>query len=272
TSWSTQVPIHEDGIGFLPRVAADGTLYLGYTEFPGFVFEVGVMLQRSLDGGVTVAPPERVVNRLDIWDVTDNSRFPGRFRVPALPILAVDPGDGTLYFVYMDTTSMHGGDSDVDVYLVSSTDGGATWTAPVIVAGGPAVGGDQFMPWLEVDDEGGLHMIFFDSRHTPQADDVFDARLDVYYSTSDDGGASWTEYRLTEAPFSTAGIDWPGQGQFLGDYLGLTVGDRQLWVSYPRVDDTGSDLDIFVRRIRLAAVFDDGFESGGTTAWTSAIP
>lgn len=268
-TWSAERLLHPDGISFHPRVGPNGELYLLFVELSAIE---RVRLQRSLDGGATVGAATSVVQRVDSWDFQDGSRFPGRFRVAQIVYLAVSPVDGTLYCVYFDTTSTAGGNANVDLYLVRSDDGGASWTSPVVINGDTDPPGDQFFPWLEVDASGRLHLAYFDSRYTVQDDDVEDGRFDITYATSGDRGASWTEMRVTDSSFGSGMSDWNGTGQFMGDYIGLVpTGDGGALVVYPA--SVGADLDIFAQRISAGPeIFTDGFESGDTSAWSVVAP
>ena len=117
--WSAPILLGPEGVydlGHVPRVDADGRLYVVYWDF-----DDGIWLQRSLDGGATVDPPRRIATRLDAWPLLDGSRFPGLFRVPPLPFMTID-AVGRVYVVWSDTTAMVGADSDVDVYLIRSDD------------------------------------------------------------------------------------------------------------------------------------------------------
>jgi Flp pilus assembly protein TadD len=247
------------GIGFLPRVGPDGTLYVAYWDYYD-----GVMLLRSPDGGVTFDPPIRIATRIDP-DMFDGYQFPGSFRVPGLSYLAVDPNDGTLYCLYFDTTFVVGAEHDVDLYWTVSHDHGSTWAPASILD--VADTGDQFFPWLEVDSSGRLHLLFYDTRNTVQSDTDPVAFIDAYYAWSDDEGASWTQHRLTPAPFSSADVGY----SFLGDYLGLGVGHGQVYPAYLAAD--GSAPAIFSHQIRWdQALFADDFESGSLSAWSVVVP
>jgi len=236
------------GIGFLPRVGPNGELYVAYWNFGN-----GVMLRRSFNGGVSFEPAIRIATRMDVWDTQSGSRFPGRFRVPSLTYLAVDAINGTLYCVYFDTTDVAGGNANVDLYLTKSTDQGTTWTTPRVINGDSDPPGDQFWPWLEVDRQGRLHIVFLDSRHTVQDDDTAHGMFDAYYGLSVDGGDTWTEYRLTPASFDS--FNAGGSSQFLGDYMGLGVGGNRVYPCY--VSTQNGNPDIFTNIITL----DDGGEA-----------
>ncbi len=247
-TWSAPILLGPEGafdLGHVPRVDADGRLYIVFWDS-----DDGIWLQRSLDGGATVEPAKRIATRLDAWPVHDGSRFPGLFRVPPLPFMTVDAG-GRLYVTWSDTTAVADGNSDVDLYLMRSDDQGATWTTPRPL---PGVGrsGDQFFSWIEADAFGRLHLLWYDTRHTVQADDTPHGMLDVYYAWSDDQGASWTETRLTAASFDSFGMDWKLlRQQFLGDYLGLGVAGRRVYAGY--ATSASGELDLVVQRIDFSS-------------------
>ena len=212
------------GLGFLPRVGPEGELYVAYWNVGS-----GVRLKRSLNGGASFTT-HTIATRMDVWDTQEGTRFPGTFRVPPLNYFDVDPNDGTLYAVYFDTTNIVNGQSNVDLYFTKSTDRGATWTTPVVFNGDADPPGDQFFPWLEVDQCGPIHIVFLDSRHTVQDDDVPNGMLDTYYTYSTDGGGKWTEFRLTPASWSSNG------SAFMGDYLGMAVAGNRVYPIFFFID------------------------------------
>lgn len=258
----------QNGVGHLPRVGPDGSVYVAYRGGQ----DSACLLQRSDDGGQTFAP----ATTLGIFSpLFLEPAIPGQFRAPALCILAVDPTDGALNLAVAGLTgSSPNGPSvgDADILFIRSEDRGATWTPPRIISGGPSPS-DQFLPWLEVDPAGRLHLVYLDTRRTPQTDDDRNAWLDVYYSTSSDDGQSWTEVPLTPQPFDSGPTAWiNGIPQFVGDYLGLAVNLDQAVVGYAAT--FRGDLDIYAQRIVFgdSEVFGDGFESGDTAQWSSQPP
>ena len=244
-SWTGPTGFPEFGLGWLPRVGPNGELYLTYWDVSD-----GIKLLRSFDGGATLQGPFTIATRMDVWFV-DGSRFPGRFRCAPLATFAVDPNDGTLYVTYFDTTSVTGGNSNVDVYFTKSTDQGLTWTTPTIINTDAATPGDQFFSWIEVDESGRVHVLFYDSRSVVQNDNTSDspalpsAILETYYAFSDDGGDSWTELVLTDESFDTANDGFGGQ--FIGDYLGMGVSGTTVYPCYLTTSDGISN--VFVQKI-----------------------
>jgi hypothetical protein len=233
------------GVGFLPRIGPAGELYVSTWNFGD-----QHLLVRSLDGGQTFQT-RVIADRMDVWGVQDGSRAPGNFRKPALAGLAVSPVDGSLAFVWFDTTQVIGGQFDLDLYFTRSTDGGDTWSEPRVILDDPpgATVADQIFPWLEYDADGRLHLLWMDTRRNVGRDEELTAFYDAYYGWSIDDGATWRAYPLSPAPFDCADDGLDRAQQFVGDYLGMAVSDRAVYPSY--FDTSSGDPDIFTRRIDL---------------------
>ncbi len=259
-TWSQPLPLGEV-ISPLPRVTSGGEIYVSSWE----AFGDEIWLHRSFDGGASLDGPRLIATRMDVWDTQAQDHSPGQYRLPPLPVSAVDANDGTLYCVYPDTTGVAGAEYNVDLYFTRSDNQGLDWSPVRIVNGDSDPPADQFFPWLEVDAAGGLHLAFFDTRRIPQSDTDPNGLIDVYYSFSGDRGSTWTEHRLTTVPIDTSLAEWPAMGQFLGDYIGLSVAGDEVYVAYPSTEN--GDLDIFVQTITSGLIFADGFESGDFSAW-----
>jgi hypothetical protein len=234
TSWSSPVSLGT-GLGFLPRVGPNGELYVAYWDM-----SYGVRLKRSLNGGTSFTT-HNIATRLDAWDLYSGSRIPGDFRIPELTYLAVDPNNGTLYCVYFDTTGYSGGNYNLDLYFCKSTNQGTNWTTPVVINGDSTPPGDQFFPWIEVDQVGRLHIVSYDSRRTVQNDSDVHGWFDAFYTCSQDGGATWSENCLSPAPFDSY-YSGSGSGQFMGDYLGLGFGGNRVYPCYASTQNLNTDI------------------------------
>ena len=249
-TWSPPVDLGEERpeVGHQPRVDAAGTLYILSWDR-----EDGIWLRRSTDGGATVGPRRSVATRMGTWDFGEGLPVPGSYRVFPLPSLAI-AGDGTLHVVWSDVTEVVDDEMNLDVYLTSSTDGGESWSAPVIVNGDADPPGDQFNPWIETDGRGRLHVVYHDTGYHSQSDDAPAGLVDVTYAVSEDGGTTWAEARVTDTSTSSSDAVWVGgtveDYQFLGDYFGQTVtANGDVVVLYAAAPD--GDLDIFSRRIEI---------------------
>lgn len=240
-TWQGPVSIGS-GIGFLPKVAADGTVHVSYYNFGS-----QHLLRSSTDGGVTWGPEIVIADRMDVWPIQSCPRIAGSFRAPSLQGMATHPTDpNLLYFVYNDTTSFSGNQADVDIYFTKSVDAGVTWSTPVVINDDAPVVGDQWFPWIEVDEEGRLHATYYDSRNTTQNDNNNVNVFDTYYALSTDDGATWVEQRLTPNSFSSQN-DGFGSG-FIGDYIGMSVGGSRATPAY-MLADPSSSADTYVNNV-----------------------
>lgn len=232
------------GIGFLPRVGPNGELYISYWDFND-----GVRILRSFDGGQTFDDRLAAV-RMDVWGTQDGSRTPGTFRVPPINTMAIGP-DGSINIVYMDTTDVVGGQFDIDMYLVRSTDQGLNWTTPSIIADDPedAPLADQIFPWIEVDENGGLHVVFLDTVNDVRPDGGTTGIYDAYYASSIDDGVTWRRQRLSPVSFDSNNDGLTRPMQFFGDYLGMANAGDRMYPIYP--DSSSGDPDVYTNVITL---------------------
>jgi hypothetical protein len=132
--------------------------------------------------------------------------------------------------------------NNTDIFVSSSADMGATWSAPMPAAD-LLVNVDRFNHWLAVDAvTGDVNISFYDTRN-----DTTGSRFmtDIYFTQSRDGNVSWLSpnLRVTDVSsnehdcsgvFPCAAIDYGNQQ---GDYSGLaSFGgiSRPLWTDSRR--------------------------------------
>ncbi len=175
--------------------------------------------------------------------------------------VAVDTGGGPRSgWVYVLMSVNPPGADPLDVHLIRSEDGGATWSAPVRINDDPA-GTDawQWFGTLSVAPNGRLDVIWNDSRADPGG---FDSELT--YSFSEDGGVTWSANEAVSPAFDPH-LGWPQQNK-IGDYYDMVSEDEAVHVAYSATFN--GEQDVYYIRLRdVGAIFDDGFESGDTTAW-----
>ncbi|HEX3482377.1 MAG TPA: sialidase family protein [Kofleriaceae bacterium] len=155
-----------------------------------------------------------------------------------LPQVAADRTSGALYIVWEDAPA---GDSIDAVMLVSSLDGGVTWSAPVAVNG--ARGAPAFTPSVAVAADGTVGVTYFDLRNARPGDGSL--RVTPWLATSRDRGATWSDEALS-SPFDLHPALLQG-AFFLGDYQGLvTVGNAFVPFFAAAVADQDDRTDVFV--------------------------
>lgn len=134
--------------------------------------------------------------------------------------VAVDRSDGPRRgWVYVLASVDPPGADPLDVHLVRSTDGGATWSAPARVNDDPqAAGSWQWFGTLGVSPDGRLDVVWNDTR------DAADGRTSkLYFASSEDGGVTWSP-AVALSPSFDPWLGWPNQNK-LGDYYDI-VSDR----------------------------------------------
>lgn len=171
-------------------------------------------LMRSTDKGLTWSRVINISTDRSVGVFDPDTGFPVRTGA-GLPDVAVDPSNGTIYAVWSDSR-FSGGVRD-DVAFSKSTDGGLTWSAPIKVNQTP-VPVAAFTPSVEVAADGTIGVSYYDFRNNTPAPG---ALTDAFIVHSHDGGATWTENRLTPASFDIEQAP-VSRGYFLGDYEGLT--------------------------------------------------
>jgi hypothetical protein len=103
------------------------------------------------------------------------------------------------------------------IFFARSTDGGATWSAPVKVNNQSGLN-DQFNQWLVVDETNGkIALMYYDT-----VGDSTRKSVNVYYQSSTDDGVTWsTPFKVTTVSTNetTTGAD---SGNQYGDYNSLS--------------------------------------------------
>jgi len=105
------------------------------------------------------------------------------------------------------------------VFFTRSTDGGATWSAPIRVNQDAPGEAAQFFPDLAVDGQGRIRLVWYESRI--DEDRPPNVRINVVSAQSNDGGLSFSEAERInsrrEAP--AVGFDPFINPTYMGDYL-----------------------------------------------------
>lgn len=223
----------------VPTVGPDGTVYVAFENDQnealweaGETFDDQYLLVKSTNGGATWSSPTFVVGLEDgsadyPINVNDRQTLSGyQLRVNSAGNIVASPTDGTLYLVYSD--NRNGGRdladpvTNTDVFVIASTDGGATWTAPAQVDAG---GGDQWFPWVDVDPTNGSIGILYHDRGASNGA--------LYHTALAEGTpGSLVKTILSAAPsdpthsvfFQSDAEGCEACATFHGDYIGLSYG------------------------------------------------
>ena len=206
-TWSAPKPVSTltNDQGSTVVVDSGGRVYVTFETFNGA--SDAVAFATSTDGGSTFST--RLI--APIADIP--SPLPGAsFRDDSFPSLAVDASTSALHIVWSNWNG-----SNADVVYIGSTDGGASWSGPVTIAGGA---GDQFFPWIAAGG-GKVYTSFFNRQG---GGDTYS----IGTVASTDGGGSWTASVTVSSADSnvTSGNQFQFPtclSSFIGDYNAITV-------------------------------------------------
>jgi len=225
TSWSAPVRVSEragDCVdssntveGAVPAVGPGGEVNLSWGG------PLGIMFSRSTDGGATWGRNVLVDSLPGGWDQT----ISGIYRCNGMPVTACDISAsawrGTVYVCWSDARR---GPGNTCIFIRRSTDGGSTWQ-PAKQVNTDLTPREHFFPWMTVDPvTGSVYVVFYDRRET-QGD-----ATDVYVASSTDGGASFTDSRVSDSSFI------PQADVFFGDYTGIAARGGMVYPVWMRMD------------------------------------
>jgi hypothetical protein len=240
-TWSEPLVLDEvcDSEGFVQgsqvEAGVDDEVYAAWERYP---FDESLprelRVRRSTDLGATFGPTQPVA---PVTPIGDGFALQGQFRAFLdLQGLAVDRGSGsrqgTVYLTFQDGSARQkpdplglcGGTATYcfgDVYLTASTDGGASWSAPVRISDDDIrLGVDQWFPAVDVDRSGTVWVTYHDRRR-----DERNFLIDTFVARSTDGGASWRNSRATRDSFApvTAWQDIVANPSYMGDYIAIAA-------------------------------------------------
>ena len=188
-------------------VGPTGTIYVAYAASERSTGLGSINLVKSTDCGRKWSQPVAV-------GAVNAPQAPGvAFRTPGFAFVAADDTDSNV--VYVAYQSLIG---DYDVYVQRSTDGGATWGAPVQANEDPGAR-HQIFPTIDVS-HGAVHVAWYDFRNSvAPANDL----LDVYYASSNTTGVAYPAFshnvRVTDVSHNAnCRLFGGGTAGFHGDY------------------------------------------------------
>jgi hypothetical protein len=207
-TWGPKRTPGGSGVGGQPVVQPNGTVVVTYEGFSG-----GIRAFRSTDGGNSWLPS------VAVQPISEHG-VNGNLRTSPLPSAEV-AADGKVYVAWQDCAFRSGCSSNDIVYSTSMD--GVAWTAKVRVPIDPTNSGvDHFIPGFAVDrsSSGGNTRLALGYYYYPVASCTSaTCQLTVGFTSSTDGGATWTAARRVAGPISLSWIASTNQGVMVGDYM-----------------------------------------------------
>jgi len=210
-------------------VAPDGTVYVLWHDYG----QQSIFIDKSADGGTTWGTDIAVAST-NIGFGTyipcngQTTKSYGRVVSPA-PQMAID-SSGNIYVVF-DGNAGKGKTIDLDVFITKSSDGGKSWSRPRRVSATST--GHQYLPAISIDSSGGVNVSYLDRR-----DDSNNCRTNTYFSHSADGGATFTDSKVTDVD-----SDFDGNANGPGDYQGQAAWGTCLFSIFSNHRDSNTTND-----------------------------
>jgi len=258
-SWSTPQPISPRKPGTSEDTTYGQSFPLAVTGPNGEVYcvwndgiEHGVGFAKSTNGGKTFSEP-KIIFRYNIFGTTKHipsqggyrHTVKGKVRAEAYPVIACDIWSQRKGYLYLTWAA----DSIPNIYFSRSTDGGDTWSKPMIIH--ETANNDQFWQWIAVDPKSGdLAVMYFDSR-----DDKDNVLVNCYVSYSSDGGQTWIDRRVGDEDHDLR-LNPFMDNAFAGDYSGLAFYDGVIypsWVDMRNAVLNIRDSDVFTAIVNTRA-------------------
>jgi hypothetical protein len=172
---------------------------------------------KSTDGGTTWTKPKVIANMQTVG-VTDPNTAERVRTGDIIPEPAIDPATGQLYVVWQDSR-FNGGHFD-EVAISTSTNGGASWSAPKQVNTNTPANRPGFTASVAVNSAGKVGVTYYDFRSLGA--ETATLPTDYWISTSTDHGATFGTEQHISGPFDMKTAPF-ARGFFVGDYEGLGV-------------------------------------------------
>jgi hypothetical protein len=179
------------------------------------------------------APPPSALTSPPVGDCQDVSEL--------FDSVAADDA-GNLYVAYTARLLSDGAQAEYDTFVASSVDGGSTWSTHRVTPRGT---GTHYAPWVAAGGNGGVDVVYYATSYVEgvgsfnkPAAAPSTAQWDVFMAQSLDGGATWSNTKVSTHPvyfgdYCTTGIscgtplstanNW-GPDRILYDDFGVAVG------------------------------------------------
>ena len=221
----------------IPTTGSNGEVYVAFAI--GSETETGIGFNKSTDGGITFNGASQIASVAQIGTLSDDFyRLKStKVRVNSWPTIDVDQNNGNIYIAWSDNAN-----GNPDIFLIRSSDQGATWSSKVKVNTDNS-DEDQWFPWLKVTSDGGINIVYYDSRNDPNNE-----LTEVYLSRSTDGGVSFNDYKITNYNFTPKQVPSSNAFGYMGDYIGMAATDKTVYPCWMD-DHLNSTFQLFTAKL-----------------------
>jgi hypothetical protein len=199
-----------------------------------------IVMAKSTNGGTSWGTPKVIATTKDSYDIGVPSFNSRRALIYTSGAAYRTATLNNVYVSWVDLTGASGctapanepGSSTTStcksrVWFARSTDGGTTWSAPVMTNNQASLN-DQYNQWLGVDDTTGrLALIYYDTVGSSTR-----KKTDIWYQTSGDNGATWSAAAKITTAQTDETISGADSGNQYGDYNSLSIYAGKIFPSW----------------------------------------
>jgi len=200
---------HAGGLGGEPLVQPNGTVIV---PFEGG----GIDVFSSTNGGQSWGKSQQIASIDSHFDA-------GGIRNPNLPSAAID-GAGNVYVVWSDCR-FRTGCKENDIVMSTSADG-KTWSTVARIPIDPTTSTvDHFLPGIGIDSTtsgSAAHVTIVYYYYPVSNCSATTCALEVGFTTSTDGGSTWTAGTKIAGPMKLAWLPVSDDGPMVADYIGVS--------------------------------------------------
>lgn len=210
-------PPNTFGLGGQPLVQPNGTVVVPFESTSG-----DIAAFTSTNGGTSW---NTAVNVAVIQVFLEHANI----RTSPLPSAEID-SSGKVYVAWQDCR-FESGCSANDIVMSTSTNG-TSWSAVSRVAADPVGSGvDHIIPGIAVDKttSGSTAHLAVTFYYFPVASCTSNCVLDVGFTSSTNGGSTWTSRVQLAGPMTLNQIASTNQGSMVGDYISTTILNGKTW-------------------------------------------
>ena len=210
TTWSTPIQIgNQEGNCLDNDFTPEGTTLTSDKKnlYISWAFDSKIWFSKSSDNGDSWSKEIVIANQPNGW----NFEIKNITRCNGFPVMASDLSTskykGTIYINWSSQIN----EKQTDVFISKSTDEGKTWSIPKTVYSNTNKE-HHFFNWMSVDPITGYVYIIYYKETAPNS-----SLIEVHLAISRDGTQTFSDYIISETPFSPKGTN------FFGDYNNINV-------------------------------------------------
>ena len=246
-SYLANINLHNSwGQGTNVQTGVNGEVYVCWANYStGGYPSNGMGFSYSANGGSSFTDLTPVFTYTGIRPNNVGNPLFNNTRVNDFPSMAVDKSCGQYRGrIYIANAVKQNGNGKAVITVHHSDNNGSNWTNDGEVS--IASGRQNWFPWITVDDATGTVSVAYLTFDTPSG-----FTTNTYLAYSFDGGANWSNIKVSDVGHTVASIPGYASG-YCGDYIGNTAWGNKNYVAWN--DNRGTQWNNYVSEVDFARV------------------